>query len=98
MRTESVNNINFQRKFREPVRYAARMMGNFPEDSLVLRNYIKEYENPNAKTIYNEAKEQQRLGNWSAAANLFRQMGSYEIKKPNIKERITFFLEDIMGS
>ena len=86
-----INKIDNQtfcsKKFRLPIKDFVYAMDGIPIFSK--KSYsVKEYSNPKAKELYKKA---QRADTFKESAELYKQMGHYEIKKMNLIERIKDF-------
>lgn len=88
MIVNKITNQSFEgKKFRLPIHdfvYAVDGIPLWSKKSCC----VKEYSNPDAKKLYKKA---QKADTFKEAAELYEQMGHYEIKKMNLIERIKDF-------
>ena len=93
MKTQIVSNTNFgNNKFRVPVTIVTRTVEDIHYRFPIRKGgYVKEYSNPEAKDIY---KKLQQTKDIRERAKLDEQMGDYEIKPMNMKERIVEFFKE----
>ena len=94
MKTQIINSQSFgNNKFRVPVTLVTRTVEDvhycFP---IRKGGYVKEYLNPNAKDIYKKLQETKDI---YERAKLDEQLGDYEIKPMNTKEKIHMFFKNI---
>jgi len=94
MKTQVINNQSFgTNKFRVPVTIVTRTVEDtFYRNPIRIGGYVKEYSNPEAKGIYEKLQQEKDI---YKRAELDKQMGDYEIKPMNKKEKIKMFFKNI---
>lgn len=88
MKVQNINSQNFEaKKFRLPIK---KIDFTHPDllrygRSEISVNYVKEYENPNAKEIYKQAM---KIKDPFERAKKLAEMGHYELKDMSLTEKI----------
>jgi len=88
MKINKIDNQSFEsKKFRLPINDIVYTVGGIPLWSKK-SHCVKEYSNPNAKQLYEKAKQTHDI---KEMTKLYSAMGHYEIKEMNFVEKIKSF-------